>query len=131
MSIRIDIVMRFYDAINRNDMQAVIQDFDTAVVRNEFEGTPMAGAYRGIAEVHDNIKQGRGTWAEGRCDPEDVFENGDAVVVFVHARVRKHDSTEWTGGRFADGFVVRDGKVVAFHSFAQRPEALVWAGIKD
>jgi hypothetical protein len=34
-------------------------------------------------------------------------------------------------GRFADGFVVRDGKVVAFHSFAQRPEALAWAGVKD
>ncbi len=126
MSANTDVVARFYDAINRNDLQTAVQDFDPQIVRIEFGGTPLAG----IAAVRANITQGRGTWAEGRCDPEQFFESGDTVVVFVHARVRLHGATEWTGGRFADGFVVRDGRVVQYHSFGERAEALAWAGIE-
>lgn len=39
--------------------------------------------------------------------------------------------TEWIGGRFADGFALREGKTVQYHSFGERPETLKWAGIKD
>jgi len=35
------------------------------------------------------------------------------------------------GGRFADGFVFRDGRIVEYRSFWQRAEALQWAGIDD
>jgi uncharacterized protein len=51
--------------------------------------------------------------------------------VYLHARVRLKDSTEWIGGRFADGFVIRSGKIVEYRTFWQRTEALKWAGIED
>jgi len=121
----------FFAAINRDDMQAITRDFDPQVVRIEPEGFPTAGTYRGITEVQEHVAKGRGTWAEGTCEPERFLVNGDKVVVYLHARVRLKDSTDWIGGRFADGFVFRDGKIIQYLSFGKRAEALEWAGIED
>jgi uncharacterized protein len=124
-------VSRFYAAINRNDMAAIANDFDPEIVRIEPEGFPTAGTYRGTREVHEHVARGRGTWAEGTCEPEGYFVNGDKVVVYLYAWVRLKDSTEWSGGRFADGFLFRDGKIVEYLSFGERTQALNWAGIAD
>jgi uncharacterized protein len=131
MSPETEALERFFAAINRNDMQSSTEDFDPEIVRIEPEGFPTAGTYRGIAEVQEHVTKGRGTWAEGTCEPEKFFENGDKVVVYLHARVRLKGSTEWVGGRFADGFVFRNGKIIQYLSFGERAQALEWAGIKD
>jgi uncharacterized protein len=128
MSTAIEVLQQFFAAINRNDMDAMIEQFDPEIVRIEPEGHQTAGTYRGIAEVQEHVRKGRGTWAEGSCDPEEFFENGDKVVVYLHAWVRLIDSTEWIGGRFADGFVFRDGKIIQYISFWDRADALKWAG---
>jgi len=131
MSTETEALKRFFAAINRNDMQAITKDFDPEIVRIEPEGFPTAGTYRGIAEVQEHVAKGRGTWAEGTCEPEKFLENGDKVVVYLHARVRLNGSTEWVGGRFADGFVFRNAKIIQYLSFAERADAMRWAGIKD
>lgn len=130
MDARTAALERFFAAINRNDMQAIVEDFDPEIVRIEPEGFPTAGTYRGIAQVQEHVRKGRGTWAEGTCEPEEFLVNGDKVVVYLHARVRLEGATEWIGGRFADGFVFRDGKIVQYLSFAERAAALKWAGIE-
>lgn len=129
MSTEIEILKRFFAAINRNDMDAMIKDFDPEIVRVEPEGFPTSGTYRGIAAVRDHVAKGRGTWAEGSCDPEEFFEAGNKVVVYLHVRVRLRHSEEWIDARFADGFAFRGGKIIEFNSFAEREEALAWAGI--
>lgn len=131
MSIATEALKQFFAAINRNDMHAITRDFDPDIVRIEPEGFPTAGTYRGIAEVQEHVTKGRATWAEGTCEPEQFLENGDKVVVYLRARVRLKGSTEWVGGRFADGFVFRDGKIIQYLSFGERADALKWAGIKD
>jgi uncharacterized protein len=131
MEAEIEALKQFFAAVNRNDMQAITRDFDAAIVRIEPEGFPTAGTYRGVAEVQEHVGKGRGTWAEGTCEPEKFLVNGDKVVVYLHARVRLKDSTEWVGGRFADGFVFRNGKIIQYLSFGERAEALTWAGIKE
>ena len=130
MSTEIEALNQFFAAINRNDMQSIIKDFDPQIVRVEPEGFPTAGTYRGIAEVQEHITKGRGTWAEGTCEPEQFLTNGDKVVVYLHVRVRLKDSTDWVGGRFADGFVFRDGKITQYRSFGEQRDALKWAGIE-
>jgi hypothetical protein len=105
--------------------------FDPQIVRVELEGFPTGGTYRGIAEVRENLTRGRGTWAEGTCEPEKFFRNGDKLVVYLLARVRLKGSTEWTGGRFADGFVFHDGKITEHRTFADRADALEWGGVED
>ena len=131
MSTATEILEQFFAAINRNDMQAITKDFDPQIVRIEPEGFPTAGTYRGIAEVQEHVTKGRATWAEGSCDPEEFRVNGDRVVVYLHARVRLKNSTEWVGGRFADGFEFRNGRIIRYLSFAERAAALEWAGIVD
>lgn len=131
MSNATEILKQFFAAINRNDIQAVVRNFDPEIVRIEPEGFPTAGTYRGIPEVLEHVTKGRDTWAEGTCEPEKFLESGDKVVVYLHARVRLKDSTEWIGGRFADGFVFRSGKIAEYRSFGERVEALKWAGIED
>ena len=131
MSQQTEAAERFYAAINRNDMDAFTQDFDPEIVRVEPEGFPTAGTYRGVDEVREHVRKGRGTWAEGTCDPEKYMENGDKVVVYLHAWVRLKSSNEWVGGRFADGFVFRGGRIVEYYSFGERSAALAWAGIRE
>ena len=131
MSTATETLEQFFAAINRNDMQAITQDFDPEIVRIEPEGFPTAGTYRGIAEVQEHVRKGRGSWAEGTCDPEKFLVNGDKVVVYLHAWVRLNGATDWIGGRFADGFVFRNGKILEYRSFGERAAAVAWAGIKD
>jgi uncharacterized protein len=131
MSTEVEALKHFFSAVNANDMQAIIRDFDPQIVRIEPEGFPTAGTYRGIAEVQAHVTKGRGSWAEGTCEPEKFVVNGDKVVVYLYAWVRLKNSTEWVGGRFADGFVFRNGKIIEYLSFAERAAALKWAGIAD
>ena len=131
MSAETEALEHFYAAINRNDLQAITRDFDPQIVRIEPEGFPTAGTYRGVEEVQAHVKKGRGTWVEGTCQPEKFLANGDKVVVYLHARVRLKGSTDWGGGRFADGFVFRGGKITQYLSFGERVDALRWAGIEE
>ena len=131
MSLETEVLERFYAAINRNDIEAAVRHLDPQVVRVEPEGYPTSGTYRGIEAVREQVRNGRGTWAEGSCDPEGFLANGDKVVVYLHARVRLKESNEWVGGRFADGFVFRDGRIVEYVTFWERTDALEWAGIED
>lgn len=129
MSPEIEMLTRFFAAINRNDMEAMARDFDAEIVRVEPEGYPTSGTYRGIEAVREQVAKGRGTWAEGSCNPEAFHANGEKVVVYVHAWVRLHGATEWMGGRFADGFTVRDGKIAEYITFWRREDAMAWAGL--
>lgn len=131
MSTEIETLAQFFAAINRNDMQSVTKDFDPQIVRIEPEDFPTAGTYHGIVEVQAHITKGRGTWAEGTCQPEKFLVNRDKVVVYLHVRVRLKDSTDWIDGRFADGFVFRNGKITQYLTFGERADALRWAGIED
>ena len=131
MSNEVKALEELFEAINRNDMHAAIRDFDPQIVRIEPKGFPTAGTYRGVTEVQEHIRKGRGSWAEGTCEPEKFLVNGEKVVVYLHAWVRLKNSSEWGGGRFADGFIFRDGRIVEYLSFGERADALEWAGIKD
>jgi ketosteroid isomerase-like protein len=131
MNPEVDALKHFFAAVNRNDMQAITRDFDPQIVRVEPEGFPTAGTYHGSAEVQKHVSRGRGTWAEGSCEPEKFLIKGEKVVVYLYAWVRLKDATDWTGGRFADGFVFRNGKITEYRTFGERAQALNWAGIQD
>ena len=130
MSTQVEALKQFFAAINRKDMDAIVKDFDPDIVRVEPDGFPTAGTYRGIDQVRKHVSAGRGTWAEGSCEPEGFFVKEDKVVVYLYAWVRLKGASDWTGGRFADGFVFREGKITEYLSFGDRSEALNWAGIE-
>lgn len=131
MNTEIEILKQFFAAINRNDLPGITQYCDPQIVRVEPAGFPTSGTYRGITEVQEHVAKGRGTWAEGTCEPEQFLVHEDKVVVYLHVRVRLKDSLDWLDARFADGFVFRAGKITHYLTFGERREALEWAGIEE
>ena len=119
-----------YAALNRNDIPAMVQVFDPQIERIEPAGFPGSGTYRGLAAVQEHFSRARETWAEGSCEPEEFIVAGDKIIVFVYVRVRLKQETEWREGRLADVFTFRHGKAIEFRTFAEREQALVWAGVK-
>src|SRR6187431_1577629 len=91
-----------YAALNRNDVQGFIKDFDPQIERIEFEGTPTGGTYRGLEAVREHVSQGRSTWAEGSCEPTRFVVAGDKIVVFTHVRVRLNGQSDWIEGHTGD-----------------------------
>ncbi len=118
-----------YAAIDGNDIAAALDVLDPRIERMEPAGFPSAGTYRGHTALREHLCQGRGTWAEGTCAPEAFFAVGDKIVVFLYVHVRLKNATEWIEGRFADGFIFRDGKAIQWRTFAERRDACAWAGV--
>ena len=118
-----------YAALNRNDIPAMVKAFDPQIEWTEPTGYPGAGTYHG-PEVTAHLSQARSTWAEGSCEPERLIAAGDKIVVFVHVRVRLKQETEFREARLADVYTFRNGKATQVRSFADRREALDWAGVK-
>jgi uncharacterized protein len=127
----IRILKEVFAAINRNDLPACLEYFDPQVERIEPEGYATAGLHRGREKVQANVSAGRGTWAEGSCDPERFLVAGDKVIVFLHARVRLKDKIDWIDGRFADVFTFRHGTIIQWRTFWENQEALDWVRVKD
>jgi ketosteroid isomerase-like protein len=118
-----------YAALNRNDIPAMAKAFDPQIEWTEPTGYPGAGTYHG-PEVTAHLSRARSTWAEGSCEPERLFVGGDKIVVFVHVRVRLKQETEFREARLADVYTFRNGKATQVRSFADRQQALGWAGVK-
>lgn len=119
-----------YAALNRNDVPAFVATFDPRIERIEPDDFPQGGTYHGLEAVKAHISKGRGTWAEGGCEPERFIVAGDRIIVLVHVRVRLKHETEWREGRVADVYTFRNGKAVQFRTFAEERQALEWAGVK-
>ena len=76
------------------------------------------------------LSQSRADWAEGSNEPVRFIVAGDKIVVFVHVRARLKNSIEWNETRLAGVFTFRNGKVIRMHVFADRQQALAWAGVQ-
>jgi uncharacterized protein len=119
-----------YAALNRNDIPAMLNAFDPGIVWIELLELPGGGTYEGLAAVKAHFTQARERWAEGSCEPERFIVAGDKIIVFVQVRVRLKDEMEWREAPLADVYTFSNGKVVQARVFADRQQALEWAGVK-
>jgi ketosteroid isomerase-like protein len=126
----IEALRRAYAAFNRGDIAATTEALDFNIVWIEPPEFPGGGTYHGHEGVRKYLTQSRTAWAEVSSDPERIISAGDKIVVFVHARVRAKNSVAWNEVRLADVYTFRDGKAVQMRAFADRSQALEWAGAK-
>jgi uncharacterized protein len=103
--------------------------FDPQIEWTEPAEYPGGGTYHGHAGVKAHLSQSRGTWAEGSCEPERFIVAGEKIIVFVYVRVRLKHNKEWHEGRLSDVYTFR-GKAIQMRAFADRRQALEWAGVK-
>lgn len=129
MAAEVEAIRQAYAALNRGDVPAFCSLFDADIERVEPSDFPMGGTYRGIDAVTTHVTAGRGTWAEGACEPRRFVVAGNRVVVLIDVRVRLKTETEWREGRIADGFTFRNGKATEFRTFGEEQQAFDWAGV--
>ena len=68
------------------------------------------------------------TWT---VEPEEVFESGDQVVVFVKTRARPKGSSAEIETRNGHLFEIRDGKVQSMQLVPEPEKALEAAGLSE
>ena len=121
----IEALSEAYAALNRNDIPAFATIFDPRIERIEPADFPQGGTYHGLEAVKAHISKGRGSWAEGSCEPERFIVVGERIIVLVAVRL-KHE-VEWREGRIADVYTFLNGKAIQFRTFADEGQALDWA----
>ena len=126
----VEVLKRAYAAFNRNDIAGAVVDVDSLAEWSEPAEFPGGGTYHGREEVASYLAQSRANWAEGSSEPERFIPVGGRMVVFVLARVRLKSSGQWHETRLADVFTFRNGRIVHMRAFADRDQALRWAGAK-
>lgn len=119
-----------YAGLNRNDISAFIKNFDSQVVWSEPSEFPGGGTYHGLAAVMEHFTKSRADWAEGTCEPQRFIAAGDKIIVFAHVHVRLKHESEFREGDIADVYTFREGRIISGRVFADRKEALAWAGVK-
>ena len=117
-----------YAAFNRGDIDAAVKPLDEHIEWTEPDSFPGGGTYHGRKGAHQYLAQSRARLAEGTSEPEKFIVAGNRIVVFVRANVRPKGSNEWVDLRVADVYTVRNGRAIDMHAFADREEALRWAG---
>ena len=120
-----------YEAISRGDFERPFRD-----VHPDFELTTPPGInarkYRGREEcqayVEDMLTTALETWT---IEPEEFFESGDQIVVFVKIRARPKDSSaeiEISNGHL---WRIRAGKPLSMRFFPAPEQALEAAGLSE
>jgi uncharacterized protein len=119
-----------YGAFNRNDVAAFAQIFDPRVEWIETVEFSGGGTYRGIDAVREHLAKSREAWAEGSCTPQRIIAAGDRIIQFVDVHVRLKHESEWRDGQVTEVYTFREGKVIQVRIFADRSQALEWAGVE-
>jgi ketosteroid isomerase-like protein len=120
-----------YAAFNRGDIDAAVVPLDEHIEWSEPTVFPGGGTYHGREGARRYLSQSRASLAEGTSEPVQFISTGNLIVVFVHAHVRPLGSHDWHDIDLADVYTIRDGRIVQMRAFANRQEALRWAGAEN
>ena len=126
----LDMIRSVYEPFNRGDWEAVFSnahpDFDLTTQRG-----PTAGTYRGQRAVERAVEDMRAPYEVWAMEPEEFFDGGDHVVVFVRLRSRPKGANVDMEIRFGHLWTIRDGLIRSLKTFAVREEALEAAGLSE
>jgi ketosteroid isomerase-like protein len=124
------LVRAVYAALSRGDIEAALAWGAPDAVH---DWSRSIGPYRGVYEGFEAL---RTFWTEFRnavedvtFDVEETVEVGLNVIAMVRVRIRGRGSGAEAVGRGAHLWTVKDGKVVRFVLFQDKPEALEAVGL--
>lgn len=120
-----------YAAFNRGDFDAAVAVLSPDIEWTEPPEFPGGGTYHGREAVKKYLMHSRAGWVEGSSEPERFIESGNRIVVFVRARFRDKQNPEWHEVELADVYTIHKGQIVQMRAFADRNQALAWAGAAE
>ena len=109
-----------YEAASRGDWEAVLEPMDPDVVLK----TIRTGTHRGHEEVRRAFEDMTAAFEEIVFEPEEFFERGDRIVVFLRQEARPSGADRMIENRVGHLWTMRKGKPVRCETFPRREDAL-------
>jgi ketosteroid isomerase-like protein len=119
-----------YEAFNRRDWDAAFRGADPDIEFKTADRVTNPGTYRGAEEVRRFFEDLFEPFEEVVSEPQEFFQRGNQIVVFVTVRSRPTGSTGVVENRIGHLWTMQNGKVVRFEIFPEREKALEAIGIK-
>ena len=124
-------VLRFHEAFNRRDFDALLADVHPEAVLEEWPGAPGAETFRGRDGLRRALEKWFETWEWMQADVEDLQESGDAVLVTLDQRARGSASGAEVGIRSWSVYEFRGDKVMRLRLFIDREAAMeAWREVR-
>ncbi len=116
-----------YEAYNRGDWTGALSRMDRDI---EWK-TTRTGRHRGHEEVRRFMEDMREPFEEVMVEPDEWFDHGDRIVVFLRIRARPRGSDAIAENRVGHLWTMRDGKAIRCETFPRREDALKAAGLSE
>jgi ketosteroid isomerase-like protein len=118
-----------YEAFNRGDWEAATRLADPGFELRTADRVMNPGTYRGAEAARRFFEDLFEPFEEVVVEPEEFYERGDQIVVFVVARLRPAGSSAFVENRIGHLWTMREGKIARLAVFPRREDALEAAGI--
>jgi ketosteroid isomerase-like protein len=125
----IETLRSLYETISRGDWDAGFRSMPPDFEYKVPDRDPLAGTYRGRENARRVLEDQLGAFEEAVAEPEEFFERGDRIVVFLLVRSRPRGSSATIEIRVAHLWTMRDGEPARCELFAVREEALDAVGL--
>ena len=127
---RLALTRRSYEAFNASDLDEALELFDASIEWHTYiVPGPGGGVYRGHDGVRELWSDAKRTFGDFRNVPEEMFDAGDQIVIFVRIEGVGSISGVAVQARIAHIFTFRGDTVVRVDSFEDREAALRAAGL--
>lgn len=120
-----------YEAFNRGDWDAAFRGAHPDVELKTADRVTNPGTYRGADAVKRFFDDLLEPFEEIAAAPEEFFERGDKIVVYLRVRLRPRGSSAVVENRIGHLWTMRDGKVARFEIFPERERALEAAELSE
>ncbi len=117
-----------YEAYNRGDSVGLLRGMHPDI---EWKTIRSGGPYHGEDEVRRFLEDMREPFEEVMIEPEEWFDHGDRIVVFLRIRARPRGSDAVAENRVGHLWTMRDGKAIRCETFPRREDALEAAGLSE
>ena len=126
----VEIVRRVFEQWASGDLSAAGFGPDIEYSRIGAETPDMEGRWLGLDELFTAMREYLRAFSDLRIEAERIiYLSGDRVLVLSRQTARGKQSGVPIEHELGDLFTLRDGKIVLFHSYWDRAEALEAAGL--
>jgi ketosteroid isomerase-like protein len=129
----VEVVHRILDAMNRRDVDAVVESATEDVIMDWSNSRGLLGGIRqGREQARQALEEFFEPWDSLRWDPEEVIDLGDDRVLTVsRLQMRGRGSGVDVNATGASIWTIRDGKASAITLYQSKAEALEVAGLRE
>jgi ketosteroid isomerase-like protein len=120
-----------YEAVSRGDWDAASRFAHPEFELKTADRVPNPGTYQGPEVARRFFEDLLAPFEEMVVVPEEFFELGDQIAVFVLVRLRPTGSSAVVENRIGHLWTMREGKASRLEVFPRREDALEAAGLSE